>query len=561
MRPNEDELDRLLREMRGLAWTRRLRRSDPRYGDLVGRLSSSARSFAEAMEQVRQIPRHAPERGHAAEALRIAREISRQLPTGALEDEFRTALRFAHLAESGARAVSMRLGWDGYGGTTLEEAGRACDLTRERVRQLEGQLKRKIQSGSVVLPLLDEALELLERASPVRCKAAWSLLHKDGLVRGDFKIEGILKTAQLAGVKTNLKIVEGCLLDQGQDSVRARIVEAARKLVTSNGAGSVESLGELVHELDLSKEQLERFLELNADLDWLDPERSWFFLPTGRNRAENYLRKILSVNASVSIRDLRDGLRRPPEREVRLPAMVLKELCERLDWIEVNHETATSRVQLNYCDVLEHTEQTLVEIFRDHGPVLDRSTAVDLAAERGLDRTTAGLNLGWSPVIQRIVTNRYALRGEDVPAGTLEAMRDASPRRRVQQDFGWTREGRLRISYRLSQAVIDSGVVGAPGALRDELSGRYALAPPNEQLGHINTDGANIWGLPRLLRHYGAEAGDALIVEFDLASRLCCATLGGPELLDREPPADESTEDVREAMSLASPNGAAARSR
>src|SRR5207245_6863709 len=107
--------------------------------------------------------------------------------------------------------------------------------------------------------------------------------------------------------------------------------------------------------------------------------------------------------------------------------------------------------------------------------VLDRSTAVDLGERRGLDRTTAGLYLGWSPIIERIATNRYTLRGADVPAGTLEAMRGASPRRRVQRGYGWTSQGRLWVGYTLSQAVIDSHVIGVPSSLKAELDGRFRL--------------------------------------------------------------------------------------
>src|SRR5439155_26642539 len=115
---------------------------------------------------------------------------------------------------------------------------------------------------------------------------------------------------------------------------------------------------------------------------------------------------------------------------------------------------------------------------------------------------------------QRGAINRSALRGDDIPAGTREAMRGTSPRTRVQRGFGWTSSGRLWIGYTLSQAVIDSNVVGVPGSLKHELQGRFDLAPPNDQLGQLATDGGNLWGLSRVLKRYGAEAGDALVLEF-----------------------------------------------
>jgi hypothetical protein len=198
---------------------------------------------------------------------------------------------------------------------------------------------------------------------------------------------------------------------------------------------------------------------------------------------------------------------------------------------------------LDYRAVLENTEETLVDIFREHGPVLDRSTVVDLADQRGIDRNTAGLYLGWSPVIERLAMNRYALRGVDVPAGTLEAMRGSSRRTSVQRGYGWTGDGRLWIGYTLSQAVIDSAVVGVPGSCKDELRGRFELAAPNADLGQVATDGGNLWGLARLLKRYAAEAGDALVLEFDLTEGTVYAYVGGQELLDPEKRPEHLVED------------------
>jgi transcriptional regulator with XRE-family HTH domain len=133
-----------------------------------------------------------------------------------------------------------------------------------------------------------------------------------------------------------------------------------------------------------------------------------------------------------------------------------------------------------------------------------------------------------------------------VPAGTLEAMRGSSPRTRVQRGYGWTSSGRLWIGYTLSQAVIDSHVVGVPSALKDELRGRFDLAAPNEDLGQLTTDGTNLWGLSRLLKRYSAEAGDALVLEFDLGTRSVHAFVGGQELLDPENRPEQVVEEPTE---------------
>jgi hypothetical protein len=535
-----DEFGQLLQKLRGAPWTRRLLRSDPRYGDLVRRVSSTARSLAEAIEELSQLADSAPERVHLAEALRMAFELEGAMTTTTIEDELGGLLDAAKINGSNREIVARRLGWDGGGGMTLEAAADG-KLTRERVRQLEERV-RKSSARVGWLPTVATALELVHANAPISCEQAGELLAANGLALQPFDPVGLLNAARFAGMDESLRFAGGCLYAGEQREQAARVAEAARKLVTHNGAASVSAVGDSVG--GLSADEVRRFLALDPDTHWLDSDRDWLFLPTGRNRAANHLRKMLAVASSLTVREVRDGFRRYDGREVKLPRAVVWELCKCFDWVRVDGDRISSAVELDYREVLENTEETLVDIFREHGPVLDRATAVDLGERNGLDRTTSGLYLGWSPVIERVAINRYALRGSDIPAGTLEAMRGTSPRTRVQRGYGWTNDGRLWVGYMLSQAVIDSHVVGVPSSLKSELQGRFVLAAPDDHLGELATDGANLWGLSRLLKRYGAEAGDALVLEFDLNARRVHAFVGGAELLDPDSRPDRVVEET-----------------
>jgi hypothetical protein len=531
MPTERDELALLLRELEGEAWTRRLRRSDPRHGDLVRRLSPSALSLAEAINELWRLPADAPERVHYAEVLRMAREFAVTALETTVEDELSHLLEEAGLNGRQRQIVARRLGWDGMGGMTLEAAANG-EVTRERVRQLE----RKVRQASATkwLPIVEAALGLLADRAPISNDDAADLLAAEGLARRPFDPFGLINAARFAGLDEPVSLAAGCIFAGDQQENVARVGAAARRLVSRNGAASVSAIVDLVDDAVLNSDVIRNMLALDPETRWLDAEREWLFLPTARNRAANHLRKMLAVAPSQSVTDVREGFRRHDGREVILPLHIVRELCKCFDWAYVAGERVSASVPLDYRVVLENTEETLVDLFREHGPVLDRATAVDLGERRGLDRTTAGLYLGWSPVIERIATNRYALRGTDVPAGTLEAMRGSPPRTRVQRGYGWTSSGRLWVGYALSQAAIDSHVVGVPSALKDELCGRFELAPPNEDLGGLTTDGGNLWGLARLLKRYAAETGDALVLEFDLAKTSVHAFVGSRELLDPE---------------------------
>jgi hypothetical protein len=452
-------------------------------------------------------------------------------PARTVEDDLSRILDEAGLNSRQRQIIARRLGWDGNGGMTLEAAANG-EMTRERVRQLEERVRRAGAEKS--LPIVEAALDLLAERAPITNDDAADLLAAEGLARAPFDPVGLINAARFAGIAGPVSLAAGCIFAGDQQEDAPRVAAAARKLVSRNGAASVSEIVELVDDPALDADVVRRVLAVDPETRWLDPDREWLFLPTARNRAATHLRKMLAVAASQSVTDIREGFRRYDGREVILPRHVVRELCKCFDWVRVDGDRVAASLPLDYHAVLENTEETLVDIFREHGPVLDRATAVDLAERHGLDRTTTALYLGWSPVIERIATNRYTLRGADVPAGTLEAMRGSSPRTRVQRGYGWTSSGRLWVGYTLSQAVIDSHVVGVPSALKDELHGRFNFGPPNEDLGRLTTDGANLWGLSRLLKRYAAEAGDALVLEFDLGKRGVHAFVGGQELLDPE---------------------------
>jgi hypothetical protein len=428
---------------------------------------------------------------------------------------------------------------------TLDAAGNGA-LTRERVRQLESRVREA--SSERPIPVVEEALNLLAECAPLTNHEASQLLIAEGLARGPFNPIGLVNAARLARIDERISCHSDCVFGIDGKHDAARIAVTARKIVTSNGAASVtaivESLDDPLHDADTVR----RILSLDAETRWLDEDEEWLFLPTGKNRAANLLRKMLAVAPSLRISEIREGFRRYRDREVVLPRNIISELCECFDWVRVDGERVAARPPLDFRLVLERTEETLVDIFRAEGPVLDRPTALDLGEQHGLDRTTTGLYLGWSPIIERIATNRYTLRGAEVPAGTLEAMHSSAPRRRVQRGYGWTSSGRLWVGYTLSQAVVDSGPIGVPSALRAELCGRtdiarYSLAAPNSDLGQLATDGDSIWGLARFLKKYAAEAGDALVLEFDLPAETVHALIGGQELLDPENRPEQVVED------------------
>ena len=71
-----------------------------------------------------------------------------------LEDEIKALLAFVNIKDRNAIVLKKRLGLDGRGGRTLEEVGQEFGVTRERIRQIVSQAKRKFKRPLLILSLI-----------------------------------------------------------------------------------------------------------------------------------------------------------------------------------------------------------------------------------------------------------------------------------------------------------------------------------------------------------------------------------------------------------------------
>jgi hypothetical protein len=82
-------------------------------------------------------------------------------------------------------------------------------------------------------------------------------------------------------------------------------------------------------------------------------------------------------------------------------------------------------------------------------------------------------------------------------------------------------------------------VFGIPGAIRSYLAGRQFSVTDEDGISHgavrVNDEGAS-YGFGSFLRQRGADEGDILIAEFDLAGSGTLLRLGNDELLEEMSP-------------------------
>ncbi len=181
-----------------------VRREDPRLGELVraiGTKSLDVRDLANC------VPARQPDGSVGAEILKRIRELEGRvdkLSSLPLEKELLDVLGGGRDAEIAARYY----GFDGLGAKSLRVVGREVGLTYERVRQIASAAAKRIGSGRPFAPALDRTLDFVTAQTPAVAAEIETKLRSEGLTSGPFRIEGILKAAELLGREPPFSVVD-----------------------------------------------------------------------------------------------------------------------------------------------------------------------------------------------------------------------------------------------------------------------------------------------------------------------------------------------------------------
>jgi sigma-70-like protein/RNA polymerase alpha subunit len=470
-----------------------------------------------------------------------------RLDSQMLEDSLRELLAL-YVGNDQARldAIAGRLGWLGHDPKTLQECGDSLGVTRERVRQIEAKFIKRITNRSIYLPKLDAGLTELEASTPLAFGKAAQLLMDKGISRKPFSPAALLSTARLLGRRTTLSVQEfegeRFVVAGAQGEVLGVLTRTARKLAGKSGVASIFQLADTIVELfapkyppDIGEDGIRKILRNQEGCEFLNEDWFWFTdIPQGRNRLENVIKKILSVASPQSVASIREGVRRvfrwrqsTNERYRSLvvpPQAVLGGFLDHHPEFHLSGEMASSVKPLDYRKLLGEGEQALVDVLRGvSSGVVDRRTLIRECLSRGINENTLAIYTTYSPILEHIGIDLWQLRGVHVDPAAVEAVREQNalrPREQRVQDFGWSQNGRLWVAWILPH-LTGSPVLGIPGAVGRYVSGRSFSAKPkhvDRSAGKIsvNDDGTS-YGYAAFFRYIGADEGDLLLAEFDLA--------------------------------------------
>ncbi len=451
-------------------------------------------------------------------------------------------------------AMAHRLGWTGNEPMTLDACGSMLNVTRERMRQIEKKMKDRVPQFPVFLPQLDLAISTLEEAAPIDLTAAASLLRSRHISKNAFSPISVIQTAKLLGREVTLSILE----TRGKKLVVAgstpgplrRAGTLARRLAGQSGVTSVVQVADLCEEA-VTEDDLRKLLKGFKHFEFLDDD--WFWatdLPESRNRLCNVTNKILSVVSPQSVSSIREGVKRAYrwrvssgggryENLVVPPIAVMREFYRRHPSFKQDIDLIEPITHLDYRKELGDNEQALVEVLRlSPTGLLDRQSVISKAKDRGVNESTASILLTYSPIIEHLDVGSWKLRGVVVSPEAAILAREQNqlrPKEKALLQYGWTPGGKLWISSVLP-TMMQSLVVYVPSAISRYLAGQTFIASSKEsskEIANISiTSSGQSYGYYPYLRISGADAGDILFAEFDLATNCVALSLISDDVLD-----------------------------
>jgi hypothetical protein len=464
-----------------------------------------------------------------------------------LEDEIRAKLAELRQSKRTPDLVMARHGWNGCAPATLEAVGNEFGITRERVRQVCSRAEKALSRGELTLPTLKRAIELAEGCAPCKLEELATYIRRSGLSRVDFDGRGLVSAASLFRVPSSVeavKVEDGYIIvDSELRPYLGRARMTARRLIGARGTATVAEVAAVVAEELATEvsETLERAVRIELQfcprVVWLDSHRNWLWLKgiaKGRNRLLNNTRKVLSVAKRIDAR----GLRRALRRDYRMggyapPASILLALADAVPELIREGNSVTSVEPYSREHQLSDSEYIIAEIILENGGVMGHAELQKRTLEYGIGLPSFRQRMSHSPIVRKFAVSVYGLAGIEPPRGAVENLTVPSKRERVLQECGWTPDGNIWVTYQLSPATVESGVVSVPSSVRGFLPSELAIVDAGgKHMGTFVIAEKASWGIGPFLRRTGAEAGDTLVIVFNIQEKVACCYLGDESVRD-----------------------------
>jgi hypothetical protein len=318
-----------------------------------------------------------------------------------------------------ARIAARYYGFDGSGGESLRTLGNEVGLTHERVRQIVTETSKLLSAGRPVPRTLDRTIAFVVDHMPAPAGEIEAELRSHGLTSRLFRLEGVIKAAELLGRHLPFSITE----ERSERLVHGRdipsvgtIIQIAEQAICKWGMATLSDVVAEVQRVEsgmCDTSLVRSVLACRGGFCWLDQAGGWFWLSDKRsNRVLKRVRKILSVANPIDLSELRAGIARDYRMEgFSPPENVFLEFCRQAPGLSVYDNTVKATQRVNPSDALTQTERNMVHLLSEHGGTMPMSEFMSGCLRMGVNQGTVYQYLAHSPILSKYGDGSYGLVG------------------------------------------------------------------------------------------------------------------------------------------------------
>ena len=449
-------------------------------------------------------------------------------------------------SENWLRAIALRVGTTGEV-ETLEEAGAAIGVTRERVRQVISRIEKQIAGKTP--PRAKDVAQALVTHSPLH-EPIGRRLALTGLTRQTFTGKAFLNILKLTGtspvdlVGSDLVLVDDWLVEESEVPVM-KAVSIASKHTSAYGMTTVEEIRQALATPDnpLDANDIELVLKKQPNIKWAD---DWLWVEKERdslhaNRLINTARAILSVNSPQTVTSIHEGARRQwkfRQLDILPPSPAMQVFFEQSPYFVVEGDLVRPIEPLDYHELLGTTTATMIDVLKESPyQVMDRQSLTEACEDAGIAKGTYGIWTTYAEWMENFGPNVWGLRGSSPNPGAVEAIRLAARVRRKadprRKKWTWTTDGRIAQTMDVTTSFLSTGVITFVSEIQNMLAGSSLavfLDGKNVATVKLGANHSFSWGWFPAISALDAKLGDVLRITVDMAAKTAEVQLGGEEL-------------------------------
>jgi hypothetical protein len=446
--------------------------------------------------------------------------------------------------------LAARYGLLGQPPATLEEAGLAMGVTRERARQIQKQHKA-LYGLCLWWPQLDAALELARRLAPCAESALADELTHRGITTARYSLDSLRACAEFAGRSFDLDLKAGVVTDD-PDALTV-VYRATRRIAERQGLATLLQVSDeaLDAGVVVTEDDVRALLTASKSVVWLDEDHvTWG--SSVRNRLVNTLRTLLSVHQPVDLLSARQAVenfwayrnsgRTADQADLVAPTITgLRAFCEWHDQFAVDDNELNATVPLDLTAELGVEAALLVELIRmSPNGVLDRTSLMETAEAFGMNLSTVSVYLTFHPAFLQLDRNVWTVRGTQVTSDVVATVQGQARARSLTENrhfrVGVTPNGRpwvllaVTSNFRLTGVLLRRWLPAGTPSTRFELIDRRG-----EPCGTVvyNDETGFTHGFGIYVRRFGLRVGEYVYMCADPDEETASITHGGTDEISR----------------------------